>query len=103
VAVDFSDRYGAGVKTTDYQGVAKDGSKQPQMQYVFVVSPAKVVEGATYIINTQSGSLLVFGMLNNKLYLLHQPDPDSATVTWIGMNDVDLTVPPLQIRLNPGL
>lgn len=102
VAVDFTDMYGAGVKTTDYQGINKDGTKQAQMQYVFVVSPAKVVEGATYIINTQSGALLVFGLLDGKLYLLHQPDPDSSTVTWMLMN-ADLTVPPLQIRLNPGI
>lgn len=103
VTVDFTDMYGAGVKPTDYQAINKDGSKQALMQYVFVVSPAKVIEGASYIISTQSGNLLVFGLLDGKLYLLHQPDHDSATVTWMMMPDVDLTVPPLQIRLNPGI
>lgn len=97
--VNFEGSYGVTQQASDYAGVARDGSQQPTMNYVFAVSPANETSG-TAVITTASGSLLVFGSLNNQLYALHQPDADSATVTWRAVKDVPLAIPALKIRLN---
>ncbi|MCD2256610.1 hypothetical protein FHQ08_07740 [Lactobacillus sp. CC-MHH1034] len=100
MGVNFSGSFGVTQQPSDYKGVAKDGSQQPQMNYVFAVSPASNQSGSA-VISTESGDLLVFGSLDNQLYLLHQPDSDSATVTWMKMADVTLGVPQLRVQLNP--
>lgn len=100
IGVNFSGSYGITQKPTDYQGIAKDGTKQPTVNYVFAVSPSSNQSGSA-VIATQSGNLLVFGSLNNQLYLLHQPDSDSATVTWMPVKNVALKAPQVRILLNP--
>ncbi|MFD1671007.1 hypothetical protein ACFQ5M_02720 [Agrilactobacillus yilanensis] len=100
VGVNFSGSYGVSQQPADYAGVAKDGSAQATMDYVFAVSPANDTSG-TAVITTTSGSLLVFGSLKNQLYLLHQPDSNSATVTWQPVKNTALTVTDVRVRLNP--
>lgn len=97
--VNFEGSYGVTQQASDYTGVARDGSQQPAMDYVFAVSPANQTSG-TAVIATASGGLLVFGSLNNQLYALHQPDADSTTVTWQAVKDVPLVIPELKVRLN---
>ncbi|WP_125762852.1 hypothetical protein [Companilactobacillus hulinensis] len=99
IAVDFGGKYGTDQVPTDYQGVDIDGKSQPLMQYLFLVTPATYKEGGPTI-TTNQGKFLIYGMLNNRLFLLKQPDKDSTTVTWTLVNGVSLKVPELKFTLN---
>ncbi|WP_334329676.1 hypothetical protein [Companilactobacillus sp. HBUAS59699] len=99
VAVDFGGKYGINQEPTDYQGVDIDGNKQPLMQYLFLVTPAVYKENGPTI-TTNQGKFLIYGMLNNRLFLLKQPDKDSTTVTWTLVNGVKLKVPVLKFTLD---
>lgn len=99
VAVDFGGKYGINQEPTDYQGVDVDGNKQPLMQYLFLVTPAVYKENGPTI-TTNQGKFLIYGMLNNRLFLLKQPDKDSTTVTWTLVNGVKLKVPVLKFTLD---
>ncbi|MBL3531772.1 hypothetical protein JMJ99_10370 [Companilactobacillus zhachilii] len=99
IGVNFGDLYGTNIQPSDYQGVSVDGSKQPLMQYVFLVSPSAYSENGPAVATTK-GKLLIYGSLDNKLFLLRQPDKDSTTVTWTMVKDFPLTVPKLKFSLN---
>lgn len=99
IAVDFGGKYGIDQVPTDYQGVDIDGNKQPLMQYLFLVTPATYKENGPTI-TTNQGKFLIYGMLNNRLFLLKQPDKDSTTVTWTLVNGVSLKVPKLKFTLD---
>lgn len=99
IGVNFGDLYGTNLQPSDYQGVSVNGSKQPLMQYLFLVSPSAVSENSPAVTTTK-GKLLIYGALDNKLFLLKQPDKDSTTVTWTMVKDVPLTVPKLKFTLN---
>lgn len=99
IAVNFGGKFGIDQIPSDYQGVDVDGNKQPLMQYLFLVTPAVYKENGPTI-TTNQGKFLIYGMLNNRLFLLKQPDKDSATVTWTLVNGVSLKVPELKFTLN---
>ncbi|WP_125567066.1 hypothetical protein [Companilactobacillus insicii] len=99
IAVNFGGKYGIDQVPTDYQGVDIDGNKQPLMQYLFLVTPAVYKENGPTI-TTNQGKFLIYGMLNNRLFLLKQPDKDSTTVTWTLVNNVKLKVPALKFTLD---
>ncbi|ALB29582.1 MULTISPECIES: hypothetical protein [Companilactobacillus] len=99
IGVNFGDLYGTNIQPSDYQGVSVNGSKQPLMQYIFLVSPSAYSENGPAVTTTK-GKLLIYGSLDNKLFLLRQPDKDSTTVTWTMVKDFPLTVPKLKFSLN---
>lgn len=99
VEVNFGGKYSTNQDVNDYKGVDVDGNSQPTMQYVFLVTAAQNGDNSPTV-TTSKGSFLVYGMLNNKLYLLRQPDKDSTTVTWTLVKDVSLKVPALKFTVN---
>lgn len=99
IGVNFGDLYGTNIQPSDYQGVSVNGSKQPLMQYIFLVSPSAYSENGPAVTTTK-GKLLIYGSLDNKLFLLRQPDKDSTTVTWTMVKNFPLTVPKLKFSLN---
>ena len=99
IGVNFGDLYGTNLQPSDYQGISVNGSKQPLMQYIFLVSPSAYSENGPAV-TTNKGKLLIYGSLDNKLFLLKQPDKDSTTVTWTMVKDFPLTVPKLKFSLN---
>ncbi|KRK64626.1 hypothetical protein FC72_GL002034 [Companilactobacillus tucceti DSM 20183] len=99
VEVDFGGKYSTNQNVSDYKGVDVDGNSQPDMQYVFLVTAAQNGDNSPTVA-TSKGKFLVYGMLNNKLYLLRQPDKDSTTVTWTLVKDVSLKVPALKFTVN---
>lgn len=99
VEVDFGGKYSTNQNVSDYRGVDVDGNSQPDMQYVFLVTAAQNGDNSPTVA-TSKGKFLVYGMLNNKLYLLRQPDKDSTTVTWTLVKDVSLKVPALKFTVN---
>lgn len=99
VGVNFGELYGTNIEPSDYQGISVSGAKQPSMQYVFLVSPSVNSEKGPAVTTTKE-KLLIYGSLDNKLFLLRQPDKDSTTVTWTMVKDFPLTVPKLKFSLN---
>lgn len=99
IGVDFGNLYGTNIQPSDYQGISVNGSKQPLMQYIFLVSPSAISSKGPAVTTTK-GKLLIYGALDNKLFLLRQPDKDSTTVTWTMVKGVSLTVPKLKFSLN---
>ena len=99
IGVNFGDQYGTNLQPSDYQGISVNGSKQPAMQYMFLVSPSAYSESGPAVTTTK-GKFLIFGSLDNKLFLLKQPDKDSTTVTWTMVKDFPLDVPKLKFSLN---
>ncbi len=99
LGVNFGDQYGTNLKPTDYQGISVNGSKQPLMQYMFLVSPSAYSESGPAV-STTKGKFLIYGSLDNKLFLLKQPDKDSTTVTWTLVKDFKLAVPKLKFSLD---
>lgn len=99
IGVNFGDQYGTNLQPSDYQGISVNGSKQPSMQYMFLVSPSAYSESGPAVTTTK-GKFLIFGSLDNKLFLLKQPDKDSTTVTWTMVKDFPLDVPKLKFSLN---
>lgn len=99
VEVDFGGKYSTNQNVSDYRGVDVDGNSQPDMQYVFLVTAAQNGDNSPTVA-TSKGKFLVYGMLNNKLYLLRQPDKDSTTVTWTLVKGVSLKVPALKFTVN---
>lgn len=99
LGVNFGDQYGTNLQPSDYQGISVSGSKQPLMQYMFLVSPSAYSENGPAVTTTK-GKFLIYGSLDNKLFLLKQPDKDSTTVTWTMVKDFPLTVPKLKFSLN---
>ena len=99
LGVNFGDQYGTNLQPSDYQGISISGSKQPLMQYMFLVSPSDYSENGPAVTTTK-GKFLIYGSLDNKLFLLKQPDKDSTTVTWTMVKDFPLTVPKLKFSLN---
>lgn len=99
IGVNFGDQYGTNLQPSDYQGISVNGSKQPAMQYMFLVSPSAYAESGPAVTTTK-GKFLIFGSLDNKLFLLKQPDKDSTTVTWTMVKDFPLDVPKLKFSLN---
>jgi len=99
LGVNFGDQYGTNIQPSDYQGISVNGNKQPLMQYMFLVSPSSVSENSPAV-STTKGKFLVYGALDNKLFLLKQPDKDSTTVTWTLVKGVTLTVPKLKFSLD---
>ncbi|APX71929.1 hypothetical protein M5C72_01960 [Companilactobacillus allii] len=99
VAVNFGGKFGIDQVPSDYTGVDVDGKNQPLMQYLFLVTPAAYKENGPTIATNQ-GKFLIYGMLNNRLFILRQPDTDSATVTWTLVKGVSLKVPELKFTLN---
>jgi hypothetical protein len=99
IGVDFGDKYGTNLQPSDYQGISVNGSKQPLMQYMFLVSPSSYSENGPAVTTTK-GKFLIYGSLDNKLFLLKQPDKDSTTVTWTMVKDFPLDVPKLKFSLN---
>lgn len=99
VGVNFGELYGTNLSPSDYQGISIDGTKQPLMQYLFLVSPTSDSDNSPAV-KTTRGRLLIYGALDNKLFLLRQPDKDSTTVTWTLVKGVSLKVPKLQFTLN---
>ncbi|WP_099973929.1 hypothetical protein [Lactobacillus terrae] len=93
--VNFGDQFGSDLAPDEYIGTGKDGSQQPTMQYVFMVSPSQDGQKSAAI-STNLGNFLIFGELENKLFILNQPDKDLTTVTWKQVNDVKLKVPALK-------
>jgi len=99
VGVNFGDQYGTNLQPSDYQGVSINGNKQPLMQYMFLVSPSAYAESGPAVTTTK-GKFLIYGALDNKLFLLKQPDKDSTTVTWTMVKNFNLTVPKLKFSLD---
>lgn len=99
IGVNFGDLYGTNIQPSDYQGISVNGSQQPLMQYIFLVSPSTNSQNGPAVTTTK-GKLLIYGSLDNKLFLLKQPDKDSTTVTWTMVKNVSLTVPKLKFSLN---
>lgn len=99
IGVNFGDTYGTNLQPSDYQGVSVNGSKQPLMQYMFLVSPSSYSENSPAVTTTK-GKFLIYGALDKKLFLLKQPDKDSTTVTWTLVKNFDLDVPKLKFSLN---
>lgn len=99
IGVNFGDMYGTNIQPSDYQGISVNGSKQPLMQYIFLVSPSAYSENGPAVTTTK-GKFLIYGSLDNRLFLLKQPDKDSTTVTWTLVKDFPLTVPKLKFSLN---
>ncbi|KRO00333.1 hypothetical protein [Companilactobacillus kimchiensis] len=99
IGVNFGDQYGTNLQPNDYQGISVNGSKQPLMQYMFLVSPSAYAESGPAVTTTK-GKFLIYGSLDNKLFLLKQPDKDSTTVTWTMVKDFPLNVPKLKFSLN---
>ncbi|WP_211321971.1 hypothetical protein [Companilactobacillus formosensis] len=66
---------------------------------MFLVSPSAYSENGPAVTTTK-GKFLIYGSLDNKLFLLKQPDKDSTTVTWTMVKDFSLTVPKLKFSLN---
>lgn len=99
LGVNFGEQYGTNLQPSDYQGISISGSKQPLMQYMFLVSPSAYSENGPAVTTTK-GKFLIYGSLDNKLFLLKQPDKDSTTVTWTMVKDFPLTVPKLKFSLN---
>lgn len=99
IGVNFGNQYGTNLQPSDYQGVSVSGSQQPLMQYIFLVSPSTDSENGPAVTTTK-GKFLIYGSLDNKLFLLKQPDKDSTTVTWTMVKDFSLTVPKLTFTLN---
>lgn len=98
IKVNFGAKYGTNLQPSDYQGISVNGSKQPLMQYMFLVSPAAYSQNGPAVTTTK-GKFLIYGSLDNKLFLLKQPDKDSTTVTWTLVKDFSLTVPKLKFSL----
>ena len=99
LGVNFGEKYGTNLQPTDYQGISVNGDKQPLMQYMFLVSPSAYSENGPAVTTTR-GKFLIYGSLDNKLFLLKQPDKDSTTVTWTLVKDFELQVPKLIFSLN---
>lgn len=99
IGVNFGDQYGTNLQPSDYQGISVNGSQQPAMQYIFLVSPSSYSENGPAVTTTK-GKFLIYGSLDNKLFLLKQPDKDSTTVTWTMVKDFPLIVPELKFTLN---
>ncbi|WP_125593162.1 hypothetical protein [Companilactobacillus baiquanensis] len=99
VEVDFGGKYSTNQDVNDYKGVDVDGNSQPDMQYVFLVTAAQNGDNSPTV-TTSKGKFLVYGMLNNKLYLLRQPDKDSTTITWTLVKNISLKVPALKFTVN---
>lgn len=99
IGVNFGELYGTNIQPSDYQGVSVSGSKRPLMQYLFLVSPSAYSENGPTV-KTTKGKFLIYGSLDNKLFLLKQPDKDSTTVTWTLVKNFSLTVPKLKFSLN---
>lgn len=99
LGVNFGDKYGTNIQPTDYQGISVNGSKQPLMQYMFLVSPAAYSQNGPAVTTTK-GKFLIYGSLDNRLFLLKQPDKDSSTVTWTVVKNFSLKVPKLMFSLD---
>ncbi|MFD1418357.1 hypothetical protein [Companilactobacillus keshanensis] len=99
VEVNFGGKYSTNQNVSDYKGVDIDGNSQPDMQYIFLVTAAQNGDNSPTV-TTSKGKFLVYGMLNNKLYLLRQPDSDSTTITWTLVKGVSLKVPALKFTVN---
>ena len=99
LGVNFGGQYGTNLQPTDYQGISVNGSKQPLMQYMFLVSPSAYSQNGPAVTTTK-GKFLVYGSLDNRLFLLKQPDKDSTTVTWTLVKDFPLKVPKLKFSLD---
>ena len=71
------------------------------MQYLTLIEPAILQEKKdAHTVSTPAGEFLIFGVLNNKLYLLEQPDADSQTVSWAPFHDFPLQLPAAKITWN---
>jgi hypothetical protein len=99
LGVNFGGQYGTNLQPSDYQGISVNGSKQPLMQYMFLVSPSAYSQNGPAVTTTK-GKFLVYGSLDNRLFLLKQPDKDSTTVTWTLVKDFALKVPKLKFSLD---
>lgn len=99
LGVNFGGQYGTNLQPTDYQGISVNGSKQPLMQYMFLVSPSAYSQNGPAVTTTKV-KFLVYGSLDNRLFLLKQPDKDSTTVTWTLVKDFPLKVPKLKFSLD---
>lgn len=101
IGVNMNGNYSIDQKVADFQGVDKKGNKQPLMQYLVFIEPAVMQEKKSgWSVSTKAGNFLIFGVLQQKLYLLEQPDTDSLTTTWVPFRNFPLRLPTANITWN---
>ena len=101
IGVNMSGKFSINQPAASYAGVDRKGQKQPLMQYLTLIEPAILQEKKdSHTVSTPAGEFLIFGVLNNKLYLLEQPDADSQTVSWAPFHDFPLQLPAAKITWN---
>lgn len=101
IGVNMSGKFSINQPAASYSGVDRKGQKQPLMRYLTLIEPAILQEKKdSHTVGTPAGEFLIFGVLNNKLYLLEQPDNDSKTVSWVPFHNFPLQLPPAKITWN---
>lgn len=101
IGINLAGKFSITQDAKSFTGIDRQGKQQPIRQYVALLEPAILQDQKSkHTVNTPAGQFLVFGVYQQRLYLLQQPDSDSTTTTWTGFKNLKLKLPIANITWN---